>query len=250
MPHMKIQADRVEYADVQKLRELYRQELNCQIIRDSFLSRGLADPYLLQVDGRVGGYGALSNKYDKGRIVEFHTLPYVRSAALPMFRELLAASQATHIEAQTNAPLMMLMLVDCATNLIVEKVLFRDAFVTNLTSPGGQFRQATSQDFPSLPEPSGDWVIETDGRLVAWGGFLTHYNPPYSDLYMEAAEPARRKGFGSFLLQEIKKKCYEAGLKPAARCNADNPASRRTLEKAGMLPCGHLLFGEVKSKNG
>jgi len=134
------------------------------------------------------------------------------------------------------------MLVDCATNLIVEKVLFRDAFVTNLTSPGGQFRQATSQDFPSLPEPSGDWVIETDGRLVAWGGFLTHYNPPYSDLYMEAAEPARRKGFGSFLLQEIKKKCYEAGLKPAARCNADNPASRRTLEKAGMLPCGHLLL--------
>jgi GNAT superfamily N-acetyltransferase len=247
---MKIQADRAEYADVQKLRELYRQELNCQIIRDSFLARGLADPYLIQVDGRIAGYGAISNKYDKGRIVEFHTLPHVRSAALQMFRELLAASKATHVEAQTNAPLMMLMLIDCATNVTAEKVLFRDAFITNLASPGGQFRPATPQDFRDQPEPGGDWVIELDGKLVAWGGFLTHYNPPYGDLYMEVAQPTRQQGFGSFLLQEVKKKCYEAGLKPAARCNADNAGSRRTLEKAGMLPCGHLLFGEVKSKNG
>lgn len=247
---MQIRVDRVEYADVRNLRELYRHELNCQIIRDSFLARGLADPYLIHVDGRIAGYGALSNKYDKGRIVEFHTLTHVRSAALPMFHELLATSKATHVEAQTNAPLMMLMLMDCATNITAEKVLFRDALVTNLASPRGQFRQATALDFPGQPEPGGDWGIEVDGKLVAWGGFLTHYNPPYGDLYMEVAEPARQKGFGSFLLQEVKKKCYEAGLKPAARCNANNAASRRTLEKAGMLPCGHLLFGEVRSKNG
>jgi hypothetical protein len=37
--------------------------------------RGLADRYLVQVDGRVAGYGAISNKYDKGRLIEFYTLP-------------------------------------------------------------------------------------------------------------------------------------------------------------------------------
>ena len=41
---MQIRACLAEYRDVEALRELYRQEANCQIIRDSFLARGLADP--------------------------------------------------------------------------------------------------------------------------------------------------------------------------------------------------------------
>jgi len=41
---MTIQVRRAEYQDVEAMRALYRQELNCQIIRDSFLPRGLADP--------------------------------------------------------------------------------------------------------------------------------------------------------------------------------------------------------------
>jgi RimJ/RimL family protein N-acetyltransferase len=82
--------------------------------------------------------------------------------------------------------------------------------------------------------------------VVATGGFLSHYNPPYGDIYMEVAEPFRRMGFGSYLIQELKRVCCEAGKKPAARCNPDNLASRRALEKAGLLPCGHFLVGEVK----
>jgi GNAT superfamily N-acetyltransferase len=246
---MNIQAHRAEYQDVEALRELYRQELNCQIIRDSFLSRGLADPYLILVEGRVGGYGAVSNKYDKGRLTEFYTLPHARSLAAPMFRELLTASQATHIEAQTNNPLMMLMLYDCAKNIIAENILFHDAFATHLACPNGVFRRAAPEDagaiFPHQYQPSGDWVIEVQGAVVATGGFLCHYNPPYGDIFMEVAEPARRQGFGSYLVQELKRVCYEAGKKPAARCNPDNVGSRRTLEKAGFLPCGRLLAGEV-----
>jgi GNAT superfamily N-acetyltransferase len=63
---------------------------------------------------------------------------------------------------------------------------------------------------------------------------------------MEIAEPCRRHGFGSYLVQELKRVCYEAGKKPAARCNLYNYASRRTLERAGMFPCGRILAGEVK----
>ena len=62
---------------------------------------------------------------------------------------------------------------------------------------------------------------------------------------MEVAEPVRLQGFGSYIVQELKRVCYEAGKKPAARCNPDNVGSRRTLEKAGFLPCGRLLAGEV-----
>src|SRR5215813_1015119 len=246
---MNIQARPAEYKDVEMMRGLYRQELNCQIIRDSFLSRGLADPYLILVGGRVGGYGALSNKYDKGRIVEFYTLPQARGSAAQMFRELLVASQATHVEAQTNNPLMLLMLYDCAKNIIAENILFHDAFRSHLNCPNGVFRRATPENtgevFSHQHQPVGEWVVESDGAIVATGGFLCHYNPPYGDVYMEVAESARRQGFGSYLVQELKQVCYETGKKPAARCNPDNVGSRRTLEKAGFLPCGRLLVGEV-----
>jgi GNAT superfamily N-acetyltransferase len=237
---MNIQVRRAEYQDVEAMRGLYRQELNCQIIHDSFLARGLADPYLILVDGRVGGYGAVSNKYDKGQLIEFYTLPYLRSLALPMFRELLAVSQATSIEAQTNSPLMLLMLYDCAQNITAENILFHDAFTTQLPCPNGLFRHATPED-----GQDSEWLIEADSAIVATGGFLCHYNPPYGDIYMDVAEPFRRQGFGSYLVQELKRVCYEAGKKPAARCNADNIGSRRTLQKAGFLPCGRLLVGQV-----
>lgn len=246
---MQIQVRRAEYRDVEAMRELYRQEVNCQIIHDSFLSRGLADPYLILVEGRVGGYGAVSNRYDKGRLIEFYTLPHMRGIALPMFRHLLAVSQATQIEAQTNIPLMLLMLYDCARNITTQSLLFHDAFVTHLACPSGVFRPALPEDaasmFPHQQEPVGDWVVEADGTVVATGGFYCHYNPPYGDLFMEVAEPVRRRGLGSYLVQELKRVCYEAGKKPAARCDPANVASRRTLERAGFLPCGRLLVGEA-----
>ena len=175
--------------------------------------------------------------------MEFYTLPHMRRIALPMFQQLLTVSQATHIEAQTNIPLMLLMLYDAATNITAENILFHDAFLTHHPCPNGIFRHATPED----QGPDGEWVIEANGMIVAAGGFLCHYNPPYGEIYIEVAQPARRHGFGSYLVQELKRVCYEAGKKPASRCNPDNLGSRRTLQKAGLLPCGRLLVGDVAS---
>jgi hypothetical protein len=35
------------------------------------------------------------------------------------------------------------------------------------------------------------------------------------------------------------------GKIPAARCNASNTASRQTMQKRGLLPCGRILLGDV-----
>ena len=43
----------------------------------------------------------------------------------------------------------------------------------------------------------------------------------------------------------LKRIAYEIGKKPAARCNVANVASRSTLQKAGLLPCGRILVGDV-----
>ena len=245
---MDIEVRRAEYRDVEAMRELYRQEAGCQVVRDSILRRGLADPYLILAQGRPAGYGGVWTRHHPGRIMEFHTLPHVRASALPMFRALLATSGATHVEAQTNMPLMLLMLHDCAQDIRAENLLFEDAYRTDLACPGAVFRRARPGE-PS-PDPTAEWVVESGGAVVAAGGFLTHYNPPYADVFMTVAEQARLQGFGSYLVQECKRVCYEAGRRPAARCRPDNLASRRTLQKAGLLPCGRLLVGEVVPAGG
>jgi GNAT superfamily N-acetyltransferase len=240
---MNIEVQRVEYADIERLRDAYRREANCQIVHDSILRRGMADPWLILVDGAVGGYGGVWNTIHPGRVMEFHTLPRWRASALPMFREFIAASGATEVEAQTNMPLMLLMLYDVATDIAVENYLFHDGCTTQLPNPGGEFRATREEE--KTEKMDADWVFVIDGTIAASGGFLTHYNPPYGDIYMHVAESSRRRGIGSYFVQEAKRVCYEAGRVPAARCNADNIPSRLTLQKAGMLPCGRLLSGKI-----
>jgi GNAT superfamily N-acetyltransferase len=221
----------------------------CQIVHDSFPSRGLCDAYLLQADGRVAGYGLVGNRYPPDAIDEFYLLPAYRAEALPLFRKLVEASNATRVRAQTNDRLLTLLLYDCARNITSDTILFADAFTSDLACSTGVLRLTTELDktriFEHHGEPVGDWLIESDGVIVATGGALYHYNPPYADIYMEVDEPHRRQGFGSFLVQELKRICYEMGKVPSARCNVANVASRRTLEKAGLLPCARILLGDI-----
>jgi GNAT superfamily N-acetyltransferase len=72
-----------------------------------------------------------------------------------------------------------------------------------------------------------------------------HYNPPYGDIYMEVSAPHRRKGLGSYLVQELKRICRDMGCVPAARCGQDNMASRLTLQRAGLLPCARIVRGRI-----
>lgn len=238
---MTIEVRRASFEEVRALRERHRREAACQIVHDSALPRGLADPYLILVDGGAAGHAGVWNRYYEGRVVEFYVLPRFRPVASDLFRELLGASGATHVEAQTNMSLMAAMLEEWARDVVEEKVLFEDGATTSLASPGALFRRAT----PGDDGPDGEWVLEAEGRVVAAGGVLYHYNPPYGDVYMEVVDGARRRGFGSYLVQELKRVCREGGKIPAARCDPGNAASRRTLEKAGFVVCGRVLAGAI-----
>jgi len=251
---MKIDVTLVPLEEILPLRELYRQEMNCQIVHDSLPGRGFGNLFRLRLGGRVGGYGFVMGYRGepKDMIREFYVLPAHRGAALALFRQLIATSQAKRIEVQTNDILLTLMLYDCAIEITSETVVFHDAMTTNLTNPGATFREVTEADkariFEHKVEGVGDWLIECDGKIVATGGIALHYNVPYGDLYMEVDEHCRRRGFGSLLIQELKAASYRMGRIPAARCNVSNAASRATLQKAGLLPCARILSGVFPEK--
>jgi hypothetical protein len=50
---------------------------------------------------------------------------------------------------------------------------------------------------------------------------------------------------GVFIVQELKRVCHEGGFTPGARCNPKNIPSQRTLQKAGFVPYGNLLVGDL-----
>jgi RimJ/RimL family protein N-acetyltransferase len=233
------------------LRERYRHEMRCQIVHDALHAHGLTDLYALHRGDGIVAYGAVWSDGDGPRdiVKEFYVRPADRAAALPLFRRLIAASGARWVEAQTNDVLLTLLLFDTTVDLTSDWILFADAGVTHLTAPGVVVRPVTEADrarmFPHTLEPVGDWGLVRGEEVVGTGGLMFHYNPPYGDIYMEVAAPHRRRGYGSYLVQELKRLCYERGRVPAARCRVDNLASRRALERAGMLPCARIVRGRV-----
>ncbi len=247
---MQLKAHKTDLRSIQPLRNLFLQETNFQIRYHACHERGWSDSYLLTVDEEEIGYGSIKGQKipDRDTIFEFYLIPPFRKLASRIFRELIAASRAKFIECQSNDLLLTAMLFEFSQNILAEVVLFADHAATELRLPDVIFRPRNERDviFEHQVEPIGEYVLEMNGEVTATGGFALHYNLPFADLYMEVREDCRQKGLGSYILQELKKRCYLAGRVPAARCNIDNYASRAALIKAGLKVCGFMLKGEIK----
>jgi GNAT superfamily N-acetyltransferase len=236
---VQLTAQPVSLDDIRLWRDLHRREMKCQIVHDTLHPRpGWTQSYRVEVNGAPAGYGSivLGGPWTGTRTVfEFYILPPRRVLAFDLFESLLASSQATGMTVQTNDTLLNVMLHAWAHNIAAEKIIFEDGVTTACAAHSAALRRRG--------EPDNDWVLDLNGEVAAKGGILYHYNRPYGDIYMEVAEPFRRRGLGCYLVQELKRICYEGGSVPCARCNPDNIASRKTLQKAGLVPCALILNG-------
>ena len=233
--------------DIKPLRRFFLEQSDFQIRYEACHQRGWADYYLLAYAGKALGYGAIKGQEIGARdtIFEFFLMPEHRRHESDAFRALIAAAQPEWVECQSNDFGLFSMLCRFGKSIAADSVLFAANAQTQLKNPGIAFRKRREHDavFEHRSEPIGDWVLDQDGRVVATGGFFTHYNAPYVDLYMEVDPAWRRRGLGSFLLQEVQKECRRTGYVPAARCGIDNEASMATLRRAGLEVCGFMLKG-------
>jgi GNAT superfamily N-acetyltransferase len=245
---MNISISHVSHHAIQHHREQFLKELNRQFVRNSFHERGRADVCELKVNDISVGYGSVCALETTVRdsVFEFYLVPTARERKRDLFGAFLKHTRSQSISCQSNDALLASLLNEFGQNITHEAILFEEGTSSTLTLDGYAFRKRNDDDkiFEHFVEPIGDYVLAHDNRVVATGGFLIHYNFPFADLFMEVDEPFRRKGLASYLLQEIKKECYQAGRVPAARCNVSNEASRRSLINAGMKECGYLMRGE------
>ncbi len=248
---MAISVTKVELSAILPLRTLFLEEANRQVRYNACHERGWTDSYQLRIDGNPIGYVSIKGREipDRDTVFEFFVLPQFRSQAADLFRQFLAAARLKFIECQSNDRLLTDVLFEFARNISADVVLFEEHSLTNLGVPGVHVRRRQDSDaiFPHSVEPVGEYVAELNGEIVATGGFMLHYNHPFSDLYMEVREDCRRRGIGSFLLQEVKRECYLAGRVPAARTSIGNLASRACLSRAGLRVSGFMLTGEVRT---
>jgi GNAT superfamily N-acetyltransferase len=247
-----LSAKRVELEAIRPWRDMYRHEMNCQIIHDDIHARnGWTEEYALEVGSAIVGYGSVAVAgpwREKHTIYEFYIVPNFCGRAFDLFEVFREVSKAKFMEVQSNSTLLFVMLHTFAKNVVTESILFRNEITTQLEVPILRSIRALGDadalsDF-KLDEDAA-WGIAVEGKLVGTGGFLSHYNRPYGDIYMKVAEPYRQRGIGAYFVQELKRICYEACNIPGARCNPKNVASRRTLQKAGFVPFGHILDGEL-----
>ena len=137
-----------------------------------------------------------------------------------------------------------------AQNVRAESILFEDGLTTLLCPRGAGFRERTTADVADLLklelDDNAGWVTTLNGEIAGAGGVLYHYNRPYGDVYMKIAEPFRRIGLGAYLVQELKAAGRRGGSVPAARCGVENLPSRKTLQRAGFVPCGALIVGDLR----
>ncbi|HEY4246983.1 MAG TPA: GNAT family N-acetyltransferase [Lacunisphaera sp.] len=255
---MQFHVSTVPVHEILPWRELYRQEMNCQIVHDSLHSRaGWTESYLFETGPNVVGYGAVAVAGPwKGTktVFEFHVAPEYRPHSFEIFEGFAAVAGITAFEVQTNDILPTLMMHTWCRSATSEKIVFHEKLTTSLPTNGAILRRSTPADqaqiFPHHHEPVGDWLLQFDGAVVATGGILFHYNRPYGDIYMEVDARFRQRGFGSYLVQELKRLCHESGSVPCARCSPTNLASRKTLAKTGFVACAHILVGQFHSTLG
>jgi GNAT superfamily N-acetyltransferase len=235
------------------LRTRYREEMNRQIVHESIHTRaGWTRSWLLFVDDEAVGFGSIAVAGPwkvRHTLFEFYVLPAQRRYAFRLFETLLEACGARFMEIQSDDLLLAAMFHTYARDTFSEAIVFQDRCTTRHVVEGATLRCMTADEETarSMHERQGgpNWELVLNGAVVGKGGILFHYNVPYGDLHMEIEEAARGRGLGAFLVQELKRKAYELGAIPGARCNPKNVASRRTLQKAGFAATAHMLVGSL-----
>ncbi|PHN07867.1 GNAT family N-acetyltransferase [Flavilitoribacter nigricans] len=250
MPPPDISLRKVTLTDILPLRALYLQEHPVQIRYDACHVRNWSTPYAILQGAQMIGYAAVKGREelaDRDAIFEWYLLPEFRRWNGGIFTEMIRFTAVSYVESQTNEPQLTALLYRFCNPVFSDTILFADHQPTDHQLSGVVFRRRNPEDdvFGLKPKDAGDYVLEKDGLIVATGGYLTHYNPPFADLYMETHPEFRNQGLSSYLLQEVKKECYRAGYRPAARCNIRNEASRSCLQKAGFRICGFMMIGEI-----
>ena len=269
--HIEIEPTTVD--QVADLRFLYARELDDVIRYEREIRRGRTRIYGVWNDGALIGYGILHGEgEDRNTVVEFFLLPQFRWHTVPVFDHFTKVTGATGVQARTNDTGLVLLLYERTRDIIPGNSYFRDAENTHQRVPGVRCRAITPDDLDVLTpimttsdgwpfelpdrEALATWIESNQGRLLedeegiaGIGAVLHGYNAPFASIGVVVMKRARRRGYGAYLIEELKRETYTMGKIPRADCAPWNAASRATLLRAGFLVNARALRGTLSAQS-
>ncbi|MFN3728323.1 MAG: GNAT family N-acetyltransferase [Fimbriimonadaceae bacterium] len=241
-----VRAERQTAAQIASSRQKLRDNVNVQLVRDSASHReGVENFAFIETDLMIG-HAVVSHGFFDDRVIEFYLHPGFEGRALECLDALRRTTKVRELEAQTNLALPTWLVHASCPCVEPHNVLFGDTDRYELPLSDAVLRPALPEDvIPETEEPTGTYVLEVRGEIVGSGGYLTHYNPPFADVYMGIGTPFRGRGYGAWIVQELRRVAREHDYVPAARCNFGNHASCRSLLRGGFCLAGLIIVGTV-----
>lgn len=91
------------------------------------------------------------------------------------------------------------------------------------------------------------FVLYSDNIFLGIGEFrISKINSKYADIGVAVAKKYHRKGIGTYIINNLKKYCNKNNVIAIASCDSENIASKKTLEKAGLVSKNRIINVKFK----
>jgi len=191
------------------------------------IPRALGEPFQILDRGSIVGYGAIWRDHYLDRVFE---VVLQESVAMAELTEAMRTTLGAHEwECQTNIPALERTFAQLPGDANIQNHLFAGPVQPAPVSP--EIRLIATRD---------GFDAFHNEVCVGNGGLYYHYNRPFTDVSMHVDEPFRRRGYGSAIVRALANQALANGDRPAARCNAENEASRKCLIRGGFVPVGTI----------
>ncbi len=231
---------------------------------DSFLEDHIVTSAFYRIqDGQEDiGYYALHSG-------ELMTQFYIRKSSLKkaqaLFLEALERHAVKNLFVPTCDELFVSLSIDQDFKINKQAYFFQDSGVEIPINMEGDevFRPAVPQDLPVVQQVCGDFLNNYDQWLHD-GGLFVYYKGKnllgigvversklldgFASIGMFTNEAYRKQGYGTALIVQMRNWCKTRGITAICGCWYYNEASKRTLERAGMVTMTRLLNIEVSLK--
>ncbi|NIK71375.1 GNAT superfamily N-acetyltransferase [Paenibacillus sp. BK720] len=231
---------------------------------DSFLEEHILSSAFYRIqDGQEDiGYYALHNG-------ELMTQFYIRRSSLrkaqALFIEALERHAVKNLFVPTCDELFVSLAIDRDYKIHKQAYFFQDSGVeiSVSTESDAVFRPAGPQDLPVIQQVCGDFLNNYEQWLHD-GGLFVYYKDQdllgigvmeqskllegFGSIGMFTNEAHRKRGYGTALIVQMRNWCKARGITAICGCWYYNEASKRTLERAGMVTKTRLLNIEVSLK--
>ncbi len=213
-------------------------------------------PYAIAMADQPIGYACI----DHAKCLwQFHLVRHATPQGPEIFAQLIGEGLMTAAVISTRDPLSIALCSEFQQRVWCQAYLFEDGWRTceplpdytsvtlRLAQPGEAARLADlCGDFLEAYEPyilnQRLYILEAAIGFLGIGladPVLIH--PPYTCIGMFVHPDHRQRGVGAYLIQQLKARVYALGYIPIAGCGYNNVASRKTLERGGMITRDRLL---------